>query len=240
MNGMKKRMALIGTFLLLTMGCENLDPNLLSNLGSMMGSGPLDSATVAKGLKEALTVGTQRSVDQLSQPGGYAKDTALRLMVPEKLTSVTNTLRRVGLGSMVDDFEGKMNAAAEEAAAKAAPVFMNAVSSMSFEDAMGILKGGPTAATDYFKVHTSDQLRSMYAPIVRTKMEEVGTAKLYNSLMAKYNAIPLTTKPDFSLENYVTDQALTGLFSKLGEMEKDIRENPAARTTALLKRVFAN
>jgi len=237
---MKTRIAAVGVGLLLAVGCQNLDSNLLSNLGSMVGSGPLDSATVANGLKEALTVGTQRSVDKLSQPGGYAKDAALRLMVPEKLDSVTKTLRRVGLGSMVDDFEGKMNTAAEEAAAKAAPVFMSAVRDMSFEDAMGILKGGNTAATDYFKAHTSEQLRAMYAPIVHAKMEEVGAAKLYNSLMDKYNAIPLTSKPDFSLDNYVTDQALTGLFSKLGEMEKDIRENPAARTTALLKRVFGN
>jgi hypothetical protein len=218
-----------------------MDPQMLSTLGGLLGSSaPLDSTTVAQGLKEALSVGTERAVAKLSQPGGYAKDAALRLMIPEKLQKVGSTLRKVGLGSLVDDFEGKMNAAAEEAASKAVPVFANAVRSMSFEDAMGILKGGPTAATEYFKAKTSDQLRAMYEPIVRAKMEQVGTAKLYNSLMAKYDAIPLTSKPDFSLDTYVTDKALDGLFSKLGDMEKDIRENPAARTTALLRRVFGN
>jgi hypothetical protein len=161
-------------------------------------------------------------------------------MLPEKLEKVGNTLRKVGLGSLVDDFESKMNASAEEAASKAAPIFANAVRSMSFADAMGILKGGPTAATDYFKAKTSDQLRAMYEPIVRAKMDQLGTARLYNSLMAKYDAIPLTSKPDFSLDAYVTDKALDGLFSKLGDMETDIRENPAARTTALLKRVFGS
>ncbi|MBT7165941.1 MAG: DUF4197 domain-containing protein [Victivallales bacterium] len=236
---MKTRLCL-AMALMLGVGCQNMDSGMVSALGGLLGGGALDSATVAKGLKEALSVGTQRAVSGLSQPGGYGKDAARRLLIPDKLEKMGKTLRRVGLGSLVDDFEGKMNTAAEEAAAKAVPVFANAVRSMSFTDAMGILKGGPTAATDYFKANTSDQLRAMYSPIVRSKMEQVGTAKLYNSLMEKYNAIPLTSKPDFSLEKYVTDKALTGLFSKLGEMEKDIRENPAARTTALLKRVFAN
>jgi hypothetical protein len=238
---MKSRTGFIAAALVFAMGCQNMDPQMLSTLGGLLGSSaPLDSTTVAQGLKEALSVGTERAVAKLSQPGGYAKDAALRLMIPEKLQKVGSTLRKVGLGSLVDDFEGKMNAAAEEAASKAVPVFANAVRSMSFEDAMGILKGGPTAATEYFKAKTSDQLRAMYEPIVRAKMEQVGTAKLYNSLMAKYDAIPLTSKPDFSLDTYVTDKALDGLFSKLGDMEKDIRENPAARTTALLRRVFGN
>jgi hypothetical protein len=235
---MRTGISLISVLLVLTTGCANFDPNVLAGLN--LGGGPLDSATVAQGLKEALTVGTQRSVEKLSQPGGYAKDSALRLMVPEQLDTVVKTMRRLGLGSLVDEFEGKMNAAAEEAAAKATPVFVDAVRTMSFEDAMGILGGGPTAATDYFKARTSEQLRSMYAPIVRAKMDEVGAAKVYNSLMERYNAIPLTKKPDFSLETYVTDKALDGLFVQLGKMEQDIRENPAARTTALLRRVFAN
>ena len=235
---MRTGIGLIGMLLVLAAGCANFDPSALAGLN--LGGAPLDSATVAQGLKEALTVGTQRSVEQLAQPGGYAKDAALRLMVPEQLDNVAKTMRRLGLGSLVDEFEGKMNAAAEEAAAKAVPVFASAVRAMTFEDAMGILQGGPTAATDYFKTHTSEQLRGMYAPIVRAKMDEVGAAKVYNSLMERYNAIPFAKKPDFSLDSYVTDKALDGLFQQLGKMEQDIRENPAARTTALLRRVFAN
>ena len=139
---------------------------------------------------------------------------------------------------MVDTFEAKMNAAAEEAAAQAAPVFLEAISSMTFEDAKAILQGEDDAATQYFKEKTSARLRDMYAPIVRRKMDEVGAAKVYSSLVDKYNAIPFTKKPDFSLENYVTDKALDGLFLKLADMEKQIRTDPAARTTALLKQVF--
>lgn len=235
---MKTRIALLGLSLIVMSACQNLDPNLLSGLG--LGGGPPDSATVAQGLKEALTVGTERAVGTLAQPGGYARDAALRLAMPEQLDTVTTTMRRIGLGGMVDEFEGKMNAAAEEAAAQAVPVFASAIRGMSFADAMGILQGGPTAATDYFKTHTAEQLRGRYAPIVRAKMDEVGAAKVYNSLMERYNAIPLTSKPDFSLETYVTDRALDGLFLQLGKMEQDIRENPAARTTALLRRVFGN
>jgi len=235
---MRTGIGLVGVCLVVAAGCANFDPSALGGLN--LSGGPLDSATVAQGLKEALTVGTQRSVEKLAQPGGYAKDTALRLLVPEQLDTVARTMRRLGLGGMVDDFEGKMNAAAEEAASKAVPVFASAVRAMTFEDAMGILQGGPTAATDYFKTRTSEQLRGMYAPIVRAKMDEVGTAKVYNSLMERYNAIPLASKPDFSLDTYVTDKALDGLFLQLGKMEQDIRENPAARTTALLRRVFGN
>ena len=237
---MKTRL-LLGLALTLAVGCENMDPKMLSSLGGLIGGGDaLDSATVARGLKEALNVGTERAVSALNQPGGYAKDAALRLLIPEKLQKVGDALRRFHLGGMVDDFETKMNAAAEEAAGKAIPVFANAVRSMSFADAMDVLKGGPTAATDYFRASTSEQLRGMYAPIVRAKMNELGTASLYNSMMEKYDAIPLASKPDFSLDTYVTDKALEGLFLKLGEMEKDIRENPAARTTALLRRVFGS
>ncbi|MDX9978658.1 MAG: DUF4197 domain-containing protein [Lentisphaeria bacterium] len=235
---MRTGIGLAGLLLVLAAGCANVDPSALAGLD--LDSGPLDSATVAQGLKEALTVGTQRSVDKLAQPGGYAKNTALRLMVPEQLDKVAKTMRSLGLGSLVDEFEGKMNAAAEEAAAKAAPVFASAVGAMTFEDVMGILQGGPTAATDYFKAHTAEQLRGLYAPIIRAKMDEAGAIKVYNSLMERYNAIPFAKKPDFSLDSYVTDKALDGLFHQLGKMEQDIRENPAARTTALLRQVFAN
>jgi len=225
---------------LVLVGCESLSPDAISSLGGLLGSKELSVDTMVAGLKEALRVGSERAAGTLSQPGGYSANPALKLLVPEQLHKVASTLRKVGMGSMVDQFEAKMNEAAEQAAAKAVPVFAKAVTDMTFEDAKGILQGGNTAATDYFKRKTSAQLAGLYAPIVRSKMDEVGAGKVYNSLMAKYNAIPLTSKPDFSLESYVTDKAMSGLFAKLGEMEAQIRADPAARTTALLKQVFGN
>lgn len=225
---------------LLLAGCESISPGTLSSLGGLLGSKELTTETIAAGLKDALRVGTERAVSLLAKPGGYSANPVLKLVVPEQLDKLTSTLRKVGMGSYVDQFEAKMNEAAEQAVAQALPVFANAVTEMTFEDAKAILNGNNTAATDYFKRKTATQLHDLYAPIVRGKMDEVGAAKVYNSLLEKYNAIPFTTKPDLSLDRYVTDKALAGVFLKLGEMEKDIRANPAARSTDLLKRVFGS
>jgi outer membrane murein-binding lipoprotein Lpp len=225
---------------LLLSGCQSVSPQTWGQLGGLLGSKELTTETIVAGLKEALAVGSERAAGSLAKPGGYSANPALKLLVPEQLDKVASTLRKVGMGSYVDQFETKMNEAAEQAAAKAVPVFASAVREMTFADAKGILQGGNTAATDYFRQKTSVPLRDMYAPIVRAKMDEVGTGKVYNSLIDKYTAIPLTSKPSFALEDYVTDRALTGLFSKLGEMEAQIRADPAARTTALLKQVFGS
>jgi len=233
----KMWLAALAAMLVLS-GCETVSPGSLSRLGSLMGTDALSTDTIAAGLKEALRVGAERAATRLSQPGGYSMDPALKLLLPEQLEKVTGTLRKVGFGSYVDQFEARMNDAAEQAAARAVPVFADAVGGMTFADAKAILQGGDNAATEYFHEKTAARLREMYAPIVKAKMADVGAAQLYNSLMDKYNALPLTTKPDFSLESYVTDKALGGLFLKLGEMEKAIRTDPAAQTTALLKRVF--
>jgi hypothetical protein len=237
------RKALCGGVLatgLLLAGCESVSPGALSSLGGLLQSKELTTETIVAGLKDALRVGTERAVGLLAKPGGYSANPLLKLAVPEQLEKVTSTLRKVGLGSYVDQFEAKMNEAAEQAVVQAVPVFAAAVSEMTFEDAKGILNGSNTAATEYFQRKTVAHLHELYAPIVRRKMDEVGAAKVYNSIMEKYNAIPFTSKPDFSLDRYVTDKALSGVFMKLGEMEKDIRANPAARSTELLKRVFGS
>ena len=228
----------LATAVLALAGCESVSPETWSQLGTVIGGAGLSTDTVVAGLKEALSVGAERAAGDVARPGGYSTNPALKLLLPEKIEKVTGALRKIGFGSYVDEFEGKMNEAAEQAAAKAVPVFVDAVKGMSFEDAKGILQGADNAATEYFRSKTSAGLRETYAPIVRKTMADVGAAQIYNSLIDKYNAIPLTTKPDFSLDAYVTEKALDGLFLKLSEMEKDIRTNPAARTTALLKRVF--
>lgn len=218
--------------------CESVSDNTYGALKSLL-TGQLTDSNIASGLKEALSKGTEKAVSTLSRNGGYSKNGLYKLTVPEDLQKFGNTLRKIGLGSQVDNFETKMNEAAEEACIKAGPIFIDAISDMTLDDVRNILMGSKTAATDYFHQKTSQKLKAEYFPIVKVKMEEIGLVGEYNNLMSKYNSIPFTPKVNFQLEDYVTDKALKGLFSMLAETEQDIRENPAARTSALLKRVFA-
>ena len=218
--------------------CQSINDNTIGALQELF-TDELTDSTIANGLKEALSKGTNAAVGYLSRDGGYSKNLLYKITAPDELKNFTKTLRNIGLGSQVDYFEGKMNEAAEQACAKAGPIFLDAISDMTLEDVRKILMGSKTAATDYFKNKTSMALQAEYFPIVRSKMEEIGLIKDYNTLLARYNKIPFTPKVNFQVEQYVTDKALNGLFSKLAETEKDIRENPAARTTSLLKRVFA-
>ncbi len=203
-------------------------------------SAGLDQQTVANGLKEALRVGTERAVGATSQAGGFLNNELIRIAMPEQLKTAASTLRAVGFGGQVDAFERGMNKAAEKASEEATPVFVDAISEMTLADAMGILNGGDTAATDYFRDKTSATLKSRFMPIIEDKMSQVGLYQQYNQLMDSYNALPLTTKPTFDLDDYVSEQGLDGLFTVLGQEEKNIRQNPAARTTELLQKVFAS
>jgi len=232
-----------GTLLVLLVvgltGCETLNPELIQSvLGGLSGKQELTLDTIASGLREALAVGTQNAVTSLSRDGGYADNPSFQIPLPEQLTKMASTLRTVGLGGQVDAFVGRMNEAAEKAAVTAGPVFLNAIKSMSFADAKAILTGNDTAATDYFRTATSDELRKLYMPLVRDKLEQTKAVKLYNTLVDRYNKIPLVPKISFAIEDYVTDRALTGLFSAVADQERMIREDPAARTTALLRKVF--
>lgn len=193
---------------------------------------------IASGLKEALRVGTQRAVSSLSQPGGFANVPALRLQLPEDLQPAARTLRAVGMGKPVDDLENAMNRAAETAAGEAIPVFADAVASMSIADAVGILNGPDDAATSYFQERTSASLRARFTPIVEGAMQQVGVYRSYSEAKRLYESIPLTQDLAPDLEGYVLDRTLSGLFGSLAKEEARIREDPAARTTALLREVF--
>jgi hypothetical protein len=140
----------------------------------------------------------------------------------------------------VDALELNMNRAAEQASAEAKPVLLDAVKGMSLSDAMGILRGGDTAATEYFRAETADTLKEKFLPIIQDKMAGVGLYQQYNKLMDAYAALPLTKDRGFDLDNYVADKGLDGLFSMLAREEAEIRENPAARSTELLQKVFAS
>jgi hypothetical protein len=221
--------------------CESMDPGLLGNVLAGMGGGTqLDEGTVVAGLKEALRVGTQNTVSSTSSPDGFFGNPVIRIPVPDQLDTMAQGLRRVGFGSQVDEFELAMNRAAEDAAGEALDVFVGAISQMSFSDARGILDGGETAATEFFRRTTSDQLRGRFSPIVDQSMRQVGLVQVYDQLLSRWRQVPLVPQPQFDLNRYVTDQGLGGLFHVLGEEEKKIRTDPAARVTDLLKTVFGS
>lgn len=222
--------------LLALAGCAAEDMNLGDILAGS--GGELDEPTVAAGLKEALRVGTERTVSSTSVVDGFLGNALIRIALPEQFESAAGALRTIGLGGRVDELEIAMNRAAENAAGEAKGVFWNAITEMTLADAFGILNGGERAATDYFRGRTTEELRARFRPIVETKMEEVGLYRAYESALSAYTALPLTSKPDVDLEAHVTNEALDGLFLVLEGEEKKIREDPAARTTDLLRKVF--
>lgn len=207
-------------------------------LSGAAGSG-LDDATIASGLKEALSTGTANAVKSASKSGGYFNNEMIKILLPESMRSLAELMSAFGFRQQVDDFVLSMNRAAEKAAPKAAGYFADAVNSMSFEDARGILNGGSTAATEYFRKKTADKIFASFKPVVAASMKEVGVAGSYKQMIDKFEALPLVGKTDaFDLDNYVTGKAVDGLFSMLGEEEKKIRTNPLARGSELLKNVF--
>jgi hypothetical protein len=243
MSGLNILRVLLCTLLISTLlsGCASLKDLDMGGILEGPGQGALDEATVVAGLKEALKVGSTRATDRTSRAGGFLENDLIRIPLPDQLDPVASTLRQVGLGSYVDELETAMNRAAEKAAGEAAQVFWNAVTTMTIADAFTILEGHETAATEYFRSRTEGDLRRRFQPIVSASTEEVGLGRLYGDLARRYEAIPLTGKPELvDLDTYVTDRALDGLFTVLAQEEQTIREDPVARTTELLRRVFGN
>ena len=200
---------------------------------------PAVSQDVTAGLKEALAVGTGNAVQMLSKSNGYFGDAAVKILMPEKMQKAAEVLKKAGYQKEVDDFILSMNRAAEQAAPKARPIFEDAVKKMSFDDAQKILKGGNTAATDYFKAKTSSQLTDAFKPVIADSMNQVGATRSYKALTDRYNSMmPFGKMDSFDLDSYVTGKSLDGMFLKVGQEEAKIRTNPAARTTDLLKKVF--
>lgn len=199
--------------------------------------GPSDDR-IAAGLKEALTVSTRRAVASTGRVDGFLKNAAIKILLPDKLRSVGKGMRLMGMGQQVDSLEVGMNRAAEQAAPAARQIFVDAVTKMTISDARHILSGGDTAATDYFKSTSTDQLTTAFSPIVHRAMENVGVIKQYNQLMQNPMAARLAENQDFSLDKYVVGKTMDGLFYVMGEEERKIRQDPAAQTTALLREIF--
>jgi len=235
---------IIAVFLLLVSISTPVHAGLFDELTSALEtvSGPgsnLDDPTIAKGLKEALATGTARAVKSVSQSNGYFGNDLIKILLPEKIRSTADLLGKFGFQQEVDEFVLSMNRAAEKAAPKATDHFVAALKAMTFDDARAILKGDATSATQYFRKKTGDKIYADFKPVVVSNMKDVGVSRYYSQMTEKFQAVPFAgAVGSFDLDHYVTAKAVDGLFTMLGEEEKKIRTDPAARGTELLKKVF--
>lgn len=196
------------------------------------------TAEVADGLREALIKGISTGSDQASKLDGYFKNPEIKIPFPPDVKRVEDKLRQIGLGSEVDKFVMTLNRGAEDAAKEAKPIFITAIKAMTIQDAWSILRGQDDAATQYLKRTTSAQLKEKFKPVIKNSLNKVNATKYYSDIVTRYNQIPLVQKVNPELDDYATDKAIEGLFIMIAREEKNIRENPVARTTALLKKVF--
>jgi hypothetical protein len=210
---------------------------ILKGFGAGQGSG-LSDVKIGSGLKEALKVGTENAVASTGQVDGYFANQAIKILMPKNLQTLEKGLRVVGYGPQIDDFVLSMNRAAERAAPRAKEIFWDAISEMTIDDARKILSGHETAATDYFKSKTSGKLTTAFRPVVEKSMNEVGVTRQYKDLVGRYESIPFASSVVFDIDSYVVSKAIDGLFYVVGQEERKIRTNPAARVSDLLKEVF--
>jgi hypothetical protein len=203
--------------------------------------GSLSTEEIVAGLKEALSVGANNSASKLSAVDGFFANAAIKVLMPPEAQKVEKSLRAVGMGKVVDDAILSMNRAAEDAAKSAAPIFLDAIKGMSFQDAMGILRGSDTAATGYLRGKTVSALTEAFRPVIEGALEKTGATKHWKTVFDTYNKLPTTfNKVNPDLAGYVTDRGLSGLFHQVADEEMKIRKDPAARVTETLKKVFGS
>lgn len=200
----------------------------------------LSEEEIGSGLKEALTQGVNKGVAQLSKTDGYFKDPEIKIPMPNEAKKVEDKLRKIGQGEKVDEAILSMNRAAEDASSGAKDLFVEAIKAMTITDATNILKGNDDAATQYLKKSTNNQLTEKFKPIIKTSLDKVGATKHWEKVFSTYNKIPFVDKVNPNLEEYVTEKAITGLFIQVAKEELQIRQDPLARTSDLLKKVFGN
>ncbi|HEY8397650.1 MAG TPA: DUF4197 domain-containing protein [Flavihumibacter sp.] len=216
-------------------GCESTQ-QILGGLPTSTSSN--STAQIAAGLREALTIGAQNSTNRLSAVNGFFSNAALKILMPPEAQKVESTLRSLGLGSVVDKAIQSMNRGAEEAAKSALPIFTDAIKQMTITDAVGILKGGDNAATNYFKEKTNAQLTAAFRPVIEASLKKVDATKYWNDVFSAYNKVA-KTPVNTDLTAYVTEKAIAGIFHEVAIEEQKIRQDPAARVTELLKKVFS-
>jgi hypothetical protein len=201
---------------------------------------PLTSEEVVAALKDSLSRGITRGAHQAALKNGYFGNPKLRIEFPPELRKLEETLRKIGLGGDIDRFVRQLNRGAEQAAGKAKPVFIRAITSMTIRDAFAILNGSNDAATQYLVRTTGEELHAQFLPVVSESLNQTSATRYYGELVRKYNSLPFVNDVDPDLEGYATERAVAGLFVLIAEEEARIRADPAARTTTLLRRVFGS
>jgi predicted nucleic-acid-binding protein len=225
--------ALVGSLLSLT-ACD-----VLTNVASTVLTTALSNEDIGNGLKAALNLGIGKGADALSQKGGYF-NSAYKILLPEEARQITDKLKVIpGFTQLENNILEKINAGAEDAAVKAKPIFINAIKQMTFSDALNILMGDKNAATEFLKRTTYDQLYKEFNPNIVESLDKFGARKLWSDATGTYNSLPFVKKTNPSLDDYVTKEALNGLFAMVEQKERSIRANQAERTTTLLQNVFA-
>lgn len=194
---------------------------------------------IANGLRQALDKGIEQQVSKLTKEDGFYKNELVKILLPEELQKVDRTLRDIGLGNLADDGLRVLNRAAEEAVGEATPIFIGAVKEITFADAKNILLGNDNAATQYLKNTTQAELYNKFNPIIKSSFQRVGADQIWNNLITRYNNLPLTQNVNPDLTDYVTQEALSGVYTMIAVEEKEIRTNVSSRTTTVLRKVFA-
>lgn len=198
----------------------------------------LSQQDTATAMKEALTQGAELAVSELGKPGGFSNNPDVRIELPGKLGSAARTLKMMGMGSQITALENSMNQAAEAAVPQAETILVNAISNMSLTDAKGILTGGEDSATQYLERSSREQIRTLFFPVVKQATDQVGVAQQYNAFASQAAGFGVVDSSATSVENYVTEKALDGLFEMIAQQEASIRDNPAAAASSLARKVF--
>jgi hypothetical protein len=237
-----RKLILAGALMISVSSCQSQNfGNILKQANDVLGgttTGALTTEEIGRGLKEALTVGIKNSSSQASALDGYLGNQTIKLLFPPEAQKVEQKLRSIGLGNECDKFITALNRGAEKAAEKAVPVFVDAITQMTIQDALGILRGEKDAATNYLKRTSSVALANAFAPIMQDAINSAGATKLYGDIANTYNKIPFQQKINPDLQQYATQKAIDGLFLLVAQEEQKIRDNPAARVSDILKRVF--
>ena len=238
---MKSNHAIMKIFTTVALVALLISCDALKNFPQTSGQPGVTEAEAGQGIKEALSQGIGKAVLQLNKEDGFFKDAIYKVLLPPDAKKIETTLRNLGFNSMVDKAILQINRGAEDAVGYAKPIFVDAIKSMTLSDAIGLIKNGDTSATHFFRVKTTEKLTAAFMPVIKASLDKVEATKYYGDIINKYNAFPTTFKklnPD--LNGYVTERATNALFDQIAKEEKNIRANPVARTTDLLKKVFGS
>lgn len=223
---------------LLVMSCSSQAQILQKAKGLLGGDAAFTKEEAANALKQALEQGTVKGVSVVSQVDGYLKNPEIKIPFPPEAENVEQKLRVIGLGNQVDEAVESLNRAAEDAASEAKDIFITAIKALTIQDAINIVKGEQDAATRFLERTTTAELTAKFSPIINSSLQKVNATKYWGDVMGTYNKIPFVKKVETDLTAYVTQKAIDGLFVMIANEELNIRQNPAARTTELLKKVF--